>query len=1144
MPKYYLKFSLFLIAQLMLLSINAQSLEKEFINPSDSARPWVYWFWLNGNLSKEGITADLEAMKRVGIGGVLIMEVDQGTPKGRYTFGSSEWREIFKFMLSEADRLGLKVNMNNDAGWCGSGGPWITAENSMQNIVWTETVVEGSKKTEVKLPQPKALNNYYGDIMVLAFPTPEGDDKKVSDYVPEVKSNSRETGFDGKKLIDKNLNTQVELSQPTSDHPQYVELVFPKPFTSHLLTIRFGKQKTALKGKFEVSDDGKYYKTVKEFESGAASVSLEYDELTANRYRIAFSKDTKETSAPQKVDIAEMEFSNTRIKDIDTKALFLRNRNSNTIMVPAEFPSVSSKYTIQAGQVLNLSDKMKTDGSISWDVPKGKWTILRIGHTTNGMTNHPSPEGGRGYECDKLSKKASTIFFNGLIRKLAEDSKSFVGKSFVSAHIDSWETGSQNWTPGFYEEFKKRRGYDPVPFLPVMMGLIIDNYEVSERFLWDLRTTASEMMLENYVENMYNLSHQNGLQLSIEAYSKCITDEMTYAGRADEPMGEFWAWNRYWMDFSCTEMSSAAHVYGKKIVGAEAFTANGNEKWLNHPANIKDLGDWAFCEGINRFVFHRYAMQPYENIKPGISMGPFGLHYERTQTWWEQSLPWHQYLTRCQYLLQQGLFVADICYLAPEFTPQTWLAPLKRDDAKYNFDGCTPEVVLARMFVKDGLIMLPDGMNYKILVLPSTETMTPKLLRKIKDLVEAGAIIVGAPPKKALGLSNYPQCDEEIKQLTAELWGKCDGITVKENRFGKGRVVFGKTPEEVLAGMSIGRDFSSGTFLRYTHRNINGADFYFVANPTQKNITTTCQFRIPGMQPELWNPMTGKIEKAAQYETADGYVKMPVTLDPSGSVFVVFRPENKTGVSVKELTRNGEPVNTDIRENKQQAFEMTVAQSGKYKLITSDGKNSHFEIKKEIQPFEIKGPWKVEFIEGMGAPAKTTFEKLISWADHKDQNIRYYSGNAVYSKKVSISRSMIGKNKKLTLDLGKVEIMAEVRINGKPSGILWKAPYRIDITDAVKAGTNTIEIKVVNLWVNRLIGDEQLPDPSERNKNSGSLKSWPEWVTEGKPNPTDRYSFTTWKVWKKDAPLVASGLLGPVRIISEDHIILDPERFE
>lgn len=1136
----------------------SQTLESGFVNPPDSARPWVYWFWLNGNLSKEGITADLEAMKHVGIGGVLIMEVDQGTPKGKYVFGSPEWYGLFKFMLSEANRLGLKVNMNNDAGWCGSGGPWMTADKSMQKITWSEITVQGPKQYSGKLEKPKSVNNYYEDIMVLAFPTPEGDDKKISDYNPVVKSSSTDPAFDGKKIIDNDPNTQIVLAEPNPANPQYVELIFPQPVTSHSITFHPSWQEWPVcnvKGTLQVSDDGEKYKTISEFNGGAPSVSLEYPEITAKYYKLVFSEITKKETPLHQLSFSEIELSNTRINNAEEKAMF--RPPSYTLIVPAECQTLSAKYTIPKDQVMNISDKMKADGSLTWNVPEGKWTIMRIGHTTTGTLNHPAPEGGLGYECDKMSKEASTVFFNGLIAKLADDSRNVVGKSFVSTHIDSWEVGSQNWTPGFFEEFKKRRGYDPIPYLPAMTGRIIDNIEISERFLWDLRTTISEMMLENYVGNIKALSHKNGLNLSIEAYDKCMTDEMMYAGRADEPMAEFWSWDKFDAAFSCTEMTSAAHVYGKRIIGAEAFTANAGEKWLGHPANIKDLGDWAFCEGINRFVFHRYAMQPYENIKPGISMGPWGLHYERTQTWWEQSIGWHRYLSRCQYLLQQGLFVADICLLAPEAAPQTWrpaqnsvqsIASEKiRDSSSYNFDGCSAEALLTRASVKNGQLVFPDGMSYRLLVLSKSETMSPRLLKKIMELINAGAVVIGTPPVKALGLSGYPQSDEEVKKMAAELWGNCDGKTIKERTYGKGKIICGKMPEVVLAEMGVKRDFQADQFIRYTHRIINDYDVYFVSNPEQKDLAANCRFRVSGTAPEIWDPVNGKITRPAQYTSDNGIISMPIHFDPSGSAFIVFKPEKTISNStVKNVTCDGKDTSIEVDKNGQDAFEMCVNKVGKYIVTTSDDKIYSANISELPTPAVIEGPWEVQFLSGMGAPEKTTFDSLYSWSRHPNDKIKYYSGTAVYSKDITISKDMVAKNRVIILDLGKVEVMAEVTVNGKNLGIIWKTPYTIDITQAVKPGANKFEIKVVNLWVNRLIGDEQLPDNSVRDtlgkhpawSPPGSLKTWPQWVTDGKNDPSGRYTFTTWKLWKKDSHLVESGLLGPVRIISEEWVTI------
>ena len=635
-----------------------------FARPPRSARPWVYWFPLSGNLSKEGITADLEALQRVGIGGVLYMEVDQGAPLGPADFAGPLWRELFQHACKEANRLGLEINMNNDAGWCGSGGPWITPELSMQRVVWTETVVKGPKSFAGVLAKPGAVRNFYQDIAVLAMPAPEG--------------NGRIQGIEGKSSV----------------IPQH----FP----------------------------------------------------------------------PQR----------------------------------AKFASLSAESVIPRDRIVDLTGKMDAAGKLSWNIPEGTWLVLRLGHTTTGTDNHPAPASGCGLECDKLSKEATELHFNALMGRLIAENRALSGKGkvLVSTHIDSWETGSQNWTPRMREEFQKRRGYDLLPLLPTFTGRVVDSLEVSERFLWDLRQTVSDMLIENYAGHFRTLANRHGLRLSIEAYDGVPCDEMTYAGQADEPMAEFWSWDKFGAAYSCTEMASAAHVYGKQILGAEAFTATDAEKWQGHPAYIKDLGDWAFCEGINRFVFHRYAMQPWANPNraPGMSMGPWGLHYERTQTWWEQSKAWHEYLARCQYLLQQGLFVADVCYLQPEGAPRRFappptamIAPFVRGG--YNFDGCTPEVVLTRMSVKDGRIVLPDGMSYRVLVLPQVETMTPALLGKIKELVVAGATVVApSRPQKSPGLSDYPACDEQVKTLAADLWGAgAAPAEVTERHVGKGRIVWG-----------------------------------------------------------------------------------------------------------------------------------------------------------------------------------------------------------------------------------------------------------------------------------------------------------------------------------------------------------------
>jgi hypothetical protein len=1175
----------------------AGDLAQGFTRPPQSARPWVYWFPLSGNLSKEGITADLEALQRAGIGGVLYMEVDQGAPKGPADFAGPLWRELFQHACKEANRLGLEVNMNNDAGWCGSGGPWISPELSMQRVVWTETVVEGPKPFDGVLPRPQAVRDFYQDIAVLAMPAPE-----VEARIPDIEGKSSAT-------------------------PQH----FP----------------------------------------------------------------------PQR----------------------------------ARFASLPPESVTPRGRVVELTGKMNASGKLMWDVPQGKWLVLRLGHTMTGKDNHPAPASGRGLECDKLSQAAAEAHFNGLMGRLIADNRplSGRGKVLVSTHIDSWEVGSQNWTPLMREEFQKRRGYDLLPLLATFTGRVVDSREVSERFLWDLRQTVSDMIIENYAGHFRALANRNGLRLSIEAYDGVPCDEMTYAGQADEPMAEFWSWDKFSAAYSCTEMASATHVYGKRILGAEAFTATDAEKWLGHPANVKDLGDWAFCEGVSRFVFHRYAMQPWTNPdrKPGMSMGPWGLHYERTQTWWEQSKAWHEYLARCQYLLQQGLFVADVCYLQPEGAPRRFTPPPTAMSAPYvrggyNFDGCTPEVVLKRMRVQGGRLVLPDGMSYRVLVLPLVETMTPALLSKIKELVVAGATVVApARPQKSPGLSHYPACDEEVKTLATGLWGtEAAPPEMTERRVGKGRIIWGgdlspkstaepaeqpefgsaqwiwhkegnpvafappgtryfrrtvtleagsriasarllmtadnafecfvngrqvgtgdnfkqgyvmnvasalkpgenliavaavnttdnPSPASLIARLSVklsdGRlievmtdsswvtsvkpiegwntraqtaegwasamllgpvgmapwgdvgavpqaeevfpaatlvhqwlakesvapDFRADRPLRYIHRRIGEADVYFVANGSTEGCATTCSFRVAGKQPELWHPESGSVAPLMAYEEKDGCTLVPLRLGPTESVFIVFRHPAKAANRMVSATRDGQELLPDSPMLDLPRGE--IWQPGSYVFKMANGRSREVKCQELAAPREVSGPWEVSFDPQWGGPAKAVFERLEDWSKRSEEGIKYYSGAASYRTAFTVSAEALKQaNTRWYLDLGKVAVMAEVRVNGKELGIVWKTPYRVDVTAVLKPGDNVLDVKVVNLWINRQIGDEQLPEDCDRNAD-GTLKSWPQWVLDGKPSPTGRHTFSSWKLWKKGAPLQASGLLGPITLSQARRIEL------
>jgi hypothetical protein len=1011
---------------------STQELMSGFVQPGDDAKPWVYWFWINGNLTREGVTADLEAMHRVGIGGVIIMEVDPGTPKGEVPFGSEAWRNMFKFACEEAHRLNMQVNMYNAAGWAGSGGPWITPELSMQKVVSAEITVEGARHLDERLPVPETKADFYRDIAVLAFPALEDDTFRI----PDIK-----------------LKTSLETKSTPYD-------------TSHGLPI-----------------------------------------------------------------------------------------SSNTF---AEVPVTSC---IQKDKVADISAHCK-DGRLSWDAPSGKWTIIRFGYTTTGMDNHPTPIAGRGLECDRLSKAGIELHFSKLIGDLAARVGSLTGKTLVSTHIDSWESAGQTWTAQFREEFSKRCGYDLLPFLPVVAGRVVHSREISERFLWDFRKVIGDLINENYAVRLRELAHEKGMRLSIEGYDNDPCDNISYPGQADEPQAEFWygrdVFPEIYRSWSwCSNTASAAHVYGRRIIAAEAFTACPGEDWQAHPGSLKTLGDWAFCAGINRFIFHRYAMQPWLDRKPGMTMGPWGQHYERTQTWWEESIAWHQYLSRCQFMLRQGNFVADLCYLQAEGAPMRFRPPgydMRSADPPHppghNFDGCSTEVVLTRMSIKDGRIVLPDGMTYQILVLPDpgdepgAGTMTPQLLLKIKELVEQGMILVGPRPSRSPSHSNYPLCDREVEELVNTLWADCDGVRVTEHKLGKGRVIWGPNPQQVLAAMEIPEDFSAGTgkAFRYIHRRMaDGTEIYFVANKKDHFVEELCLFRVKGQRPELWWPETGEAERPAKYQQHGGQIAMSLALAEHESVFVVFRPHDPVEADpVVSVRRNGALLpnmgeHLRISREKKGTLTCSARRNGKYVLESATGKTSQIQVSLP-DPIAIPGGWKVQFDPKWGAPKSIELPKLISWSDHSDAGVRHYSGKAVYQTSVEIPAATLTPDRRLYIDLGEVANIARVKWNGKDIGILWKAPFVADITAAAKAGRNDLEIMVVNTWVNRLIGDAGLPEDCEWQLSDDGeewgrrLSQWPAWLLEGKPSPTGRFTFATWKFWKPDSPLLPAGLLGPVTI--------------
>jgi hypothetical protein len=950
---------------------------------------------MDGNLSREGITADFEAMKAAGIGGVILMEVNAGIPRGPVEFMSEEWCALFKHAVEEAERLGLQITLNAGPGWTGSGGPWVKVEQSMQHLVASEVEVAGPARFDAVLPRPEPRPIYFGE-----------------------------------------AGLPAEMAQTRKDfYADEAVLAFPH------------------------------------------------------------------TDGP-------------RLENVDEKALYLREPYTSKpgvkpfLPAPALYPAFPTTGDIPKSNIIDLTDRLQSDGRLTWEVPEGTWTILRFGRRTTGANTRPAPQPGLGFESDKFDRAALDAHFDAFIGKLLRT----IGPrpadrttGWTMLHMDSWEMGSQNWTKGFAQEFRRRRGYDPLPYLPVMTGRVVESVEISERFLWDLRLTAQELVLENHVGYLKELGRRNGFGLSIEPYDMNPTADLSLGGIADVPMCEFWS-HGFGFDsaFTCFEAASVAHTLGRPIVAAEAFTAGSKEAWQLFPGAMKNQGDWAFCTGVNRLVIHRYAHQPWLDRRPGMTMGPYGVHWDRTETWWPMVSAYHQYLARCQFLLRQGAPVADIYYLVPEGAPHVFRPPPSALEGNlperrgYTFDGCAPETLLSKACVENHRIVFPGGGSCHILILPSFDTMTPALLTQIGKLIESGAVVVGSPPLKSPSLSGYPGCDKEVQSVSSRLWGYTSPPSkVTEHEIGKGRIVWGgdlaapatgegdpskpgqpigslypsyQATANLLAKMGLPPDFEANGPIRYIHRKTEEAEIYFIANRDPKIVDATCTFRVAGQLPELWDPLTGATRALTQYGVHDGLTLAPLHFEAHQSFFVVFHK-----AAVKRVATSSDVPN--------------------FPGIKPTG--------------VIDGPWDVSFEASMGGPQSIRFETLEDWSKRPETGVKHYSGIATYSKTFDLPEAVHTGANAIFLDLGEVHNMARVSLNGHDLGIVWCAPWRVNVTSFLMAKENRLEIAVANLWPNRLIGDKALP-------------------------PDQQISWTTWNPYEAGSPLLASGLLGPVRLMESE----------
>ncbi len=927
-------------------------LENGFREPPVEARTRCYWWWLNGNVTKEAITRDLEEMRAKGYGGALIFDADGSEQRGNQRapagplFGSPAWRELFRHAVQEAARLGLELSLSIQSGW-NLGGPDVTPEESAKQLAWSETVLHGPRTVRETLPVPEHRAGYYRDICVLSYP-----------------------------------------------------------------------RKAA----------------------GARSEP---------------------------------------IRDLDKKAAFHELGGSAPDCRPLldDVPAVPGEEDARAGQVVELSDRFSREGILDWDVPEGDWTVLRFGYTVTGAQVSTSSGDWQGLVIDYMSTEILRAYWGRHVAPLLDEIGPLAGTTLKYLHTDSWECGGMNWTPGFAAQFERRRGYDPLPWLPVIAGRIIESRDASNRFLADFRRTIADNVAEQHYAVFAALARERGLGVHPESGGPHAGpfDALQCLGRSDVPMSEYWvpSPHRPTPDrrFFVKQAACAAHIYGKRVVAAEGFTSIGPH-WNDILwQGAKPSFDHEACAGLNLTFIHTFTCSPAEMGLPGQEYFA-GTHFNPNVTWWDKAGAVIGYLNRCQFLLQQGEFVADVCCYYGDHVPN--LVRMKEDDPAgampgFDYDVINEEVLCSGLEVRDGRIVLPCGMEYRLLALPDHRVLSLAATRAAHALVRAGATVCGFKPERTASLAAYPDCEPERRALVEELWGAGEGET-GEHACGPGRVVWGKSARTVLIEAGIAPDCAfaetaPGDF-DYIHRRTGDTDIYFVANLRDREAVTRATFRVTGKLPEIWDPLDAAIRDAGAFRQADGSTTLPLAFAPYGSCFIVFR----------------RPTLEDTQGNAERNFPS-------YAPIAA-----------------IDGPWTVHFDPEWGAPESVVFDQLVSWTERPEAGIRFYSGAATYEKILHIAPEMLENGARLSIDLGDFRHMAAVRLNGVDLGVVWAPPFRVDIASAAKPGEYALEIEVVNNWTNRLVGDAALP--------AGQRRTW-----------TNIQQVTA------ATPLAPSGLFGPVRLL-------------
>ena len=1097
------------------------SLEEGFANPPASARPRVWWHWMNGNVTKEGIKLDLEWMNRSHIAGFQNFDAALFTPQyvdKRLAYMTPEWKDAFRYATNLAKDLGMEEAIAGSPGWSETGGPWVPGSQAMKKYVWSETHVEGGRPFTGKLSHPPgntgAFQNlpihdlmtsdtpapeFYADAAVVAYKAPEAE-VAASSLRPKVTSNGGPV--DASLLSDGDLIRGVEIPKVHSaGEKAYIQFEYAQPQTIRSITAVIASEQNQITDfmglnldgvrALEASDDGQKFRQVLEVpKDGAAEHTITFAPVTARFFRLTITAppplpsgmSTENMEAfgiklpkpSTTISVAELVLHpDERVNRFEEKAAFVPMLD----LYQFSTPDANAAEVIDKSSVVDLTGKMKPDGTLAWTPPPGHWVVLRFGYSLLGITNHPATKEATGLEVDKLNRG----YVKNYMDRYLDSYKETVGADMMGRQgiryviTDSWEAGAQNWTDNMVAEFVKRRGYDPHPWMPVLTGRIVESAQASDQFLWDLRKTIADLTADEHYGQVQASLKERGMGHYGESHEDrraFIADGMEVKKLDDIPMSAMWTQTpgvnhiQYGFNADDRESASVAHIYGQNLAAAESMTA-AQAPWGWSPETLKPTADQEFLNGINRFVIHESAHQPFADRKPGLTLGPFGQWFNRNETWAEDAHVWIDYLARTSYMLQQGRFVADILYFYGEDSNLTAIFAKSAPSlpSGYNFDYVNADALIHEIHSADGKLTTNSGMAYRILALdPYSRHMSLPVLRAIYRLVQQGAIVVGSKP---IGTPSLADDAQEFKRLNDQLFGDGSGV----HSVGAGKVYAGQDAAVALKQLNIPADFDQGPAkpdnpVLFAHRKLPDADIYFVDNRSTQTVDINATFRVAGKEPELWYAETGTTRPAG-YKIAGGQTTVPLHFEPWGTVFVVFRK------STTEMAR--------------------VLPTATEKQLTA-----------------VVGSWDVAFEAGRGAPTNMTMPALASWSESQDKGIKYFSGIGTYTKTIEASSDWFKPGATIWIDLGDVKNIADLTVNGTAVRTLWHAPFRADVTGILKPGKNRIEVKVTNLWVNRLIGDQQ-------------------------PDATTKYTFADVKPYKADSPLLPSGLLGPVTVLQQSR---------